>query len=235
MFKQRSDKKELMDDLTLHSETLGQNLRELRMVNFYLGGNLVLWLALNKLKRKGYFQENRIYQVADIGSGGGDNLVLMAKWFRKNEIEVVLTGIDANAYMIEFGQAFCKDYSNIRFEQHNVFDEKIGNLSFDITTCSLFCHHFTNDELKAIFKNIKTITQGFFIINDLHRHPIAWGGIWFLTRILNGSYLIKNDAPLSVLRAFKKNELKVLVNQVFEKVSIRWIWAFRWLIIANGK
>jgi hypothetical protein len=41
MFQKRSYKKELMDDLTLSSAELGQNLEELRVVNRYLGGNLV--------------------------------------------------------------------------------------------------------------------------------------------------------------------------------------------------
>jgi 2-polyprenyl-3-methyl-5-hydroxy-6-metoxy-1,4-benzoquinol methylase len=234
MFQKRSYKKELMDDLTLSSAELGQNLEELRVVNRYLGGNLVLKVALNRLKKQGFFKENKIYRIADIGSGGGDNLIVIAEWFQKNNLQVALTGIDANAFMIEFASDFCKKHPNIQFAQYNIFDTAISELSFDLTTCSLFCHHFTNEELLLIFKNIKSITQGAFIINDLHRHPIAYGGIWFLTRLLNGSYLIKNDAPLSVLRAFRRKEIQTLMEQVFPKVTVNWIWAFRWMVIAKS-
>jgi 2-polyprenyl-3-methyl-5-hydroxy-6-metoxy-1,4-benzoquinol methylase len=233
MFQKRSYKKELMDDLTLSSAELGQNLEELRVVNRYLGGNLVLKVALNRLKKQGFFKENKIYRIADIGSVGGDNLIVIAEWFQKNNLQVALTGIDANAFMIGFASDFCRKYPNIQFAQYNIFDTAISQLSFDLTTCSLFCHHFTDEELLLIFKNIKSITQGAFIINDLHRHPIAYGGIWFLTRLLNGSYLIKNDAPLSVLRAFRRKEIQTLTEKVFPKVTVNWIWAFRWMVICR--
>jgi 2-polyprenyl-3-methyl-5-hydroxy-6-metoxy-1,4-benzoquinol methylase len=188
---------------------------------------------LNRLKKQGFFKENKIYRIADIGSGGGDNLIVIAEWFQKNNLQVALTGIDANAFMIGFASDFCRKYPNIQFAQYNIFDTAISQLSFDLTTCSLFCHHFTDEELLLIFKNIKSITQGAFIINDLHRHPIAYGGIWFLTRLLNGSYLIKNDAPLSVLRAFRRKEIQTLTEKVFPKVTVNWIWAFRWMVICR--
>jgi len=233
MFKIRSYQKELMDDLTLSSADLKQNLDELRLVNRYLGGNLVLQIGLNRLKKQGFFNENRVYTLVDIGAGGGDNLLVIAKWFQKHHIKVQLTGLDANAFMISFAEEFCKDYPNINFIQRNIFDTDFETLSFDISTCSLFCHHFTDEELISIFKNIKTITRGHFIINDLHRHPIAYGGIWILVHLLNGSYLIKNDAPLSVLRAFRKKELHQLVKKVWGETKINWIWAFRWLVITK--
>jgi 2-polyprenyl-3-methyl-5-hydroxy-6-metoxy-1,4-benzoquinol methylase len=233
MFRTRSYKKELMDDLTLSSADLKQNLEELRLVNQYLGGNLVLQIGLNRLKSQGFFNKNRVYTVLDIGAGGGDNLVVIAKWFKKNNIQVQLTGLDANAFMVDFAKDFCKAYPNIQFIQKNIFDADFQHLSFDISTCSLFCHHFTNEELLAIFKNIQTMTTGHFIINDLHRHPLAYGGIWFLVHLLNGSYLIKNDAPLSVLRGFRRNELRQLVEQVWGKTKVTWIWAFRWLVVTD--
>ena len=230
-FTKRSYKKELMDDLTLHSDELKKNLIELRMINFWLGGNLVLVKALNRLKKQGFFKKDRIYTIADIGSGGGDNLIALAKWFKKNHIQVQLTGIDANDFMIEFAKSYCKDYDNIDFMKLNVFDISRENQRFDITTCSLFCHHFTNEELTTIFHQIKKITNNYFIINDLHRHKLAYYSIWLLVHLFNGSYLVKNDAPLSVWRAFKKEELKELINPIWKENQITWVWAFRWMCL----
>ena len=230
-FANRSYKKELMDDLTLHSDALKQNLIELRVINRFLGGNLVLVKALNRLKKQGFFKKEKIYTIADIGSGGGDNLIALAKWFKKNNIQAQLTGIDANDFMIEFAKSHCKYYTNIDFMKLNVFDTSMENQTFDITTCSLFCHHFTNEELTTIFYQIKKITNNYFIINDLHRHPLAYYSIWLLVHLFNGSYLVKNDAPLSVLRAFKKQELKALIAPIWKENRITWIWAFRWMCL----
>ena len=234
-FTKRSYKKELMDDLTLHSDALKQNLIELRTINFWLGGNLVLIKALNKLKKQGFFKKGKTYTIADIGSGGGDNLIALAKWFEKNSIKAQLTGIDANDFMIEFAKEHCKDYANIDFMKLNVFDTSMENQTFDLTTCSLFCHHFTNDELTRIFHQINKITNNYFIINDLHRYPLAYYSIWLLVHLFNGSYLVKNDAPLSVLRAFKKQELKKLIEPIWKENQVTWVWAFRWMCLIKTK
>jgi hypothetical protein len=66
----------------------------------------------------------------------------------------------------------------------------------------------------------------------LHRHPVAYYSIKALTNLFSGSYLVKNDAPLSVLRAFRKKELQnLLLAAGIKNYSLRWKWAFRWQLI----
>ncbi|AFM03735.1 methyltransferase family protein [Bernardetia litoralis DSM 6794] len=204
-FKTRSYKKELMDDLDLASKDLKKNLDELEFINTTLGGYKVLTSALDMLYEENKIDTKTSVTLADIGSGGGDTLRQIAKWFDKKHIETKLTGIDANDFMINYAQNKSKKYPQINYEKLNVFDINSKNENkYDWATMSLFCHHFTDEELILIFKNIQKLTSKGFIINDLHRNPIAYYSIYFLTRLFNGSYLVKNDAPLSVLRAFKK-------------------------------
>jgi hypothetical protein len=76
-------------------------------------------------------------------------------------------------------------------------------------------------------------TLGFFV-NDLHRHPLAYYSINLLTSIFSKSYLVKNDAPLSVARGFKKNELEdVLQQSSITHYQLKWKWAFRWLLLVT--
>jgi len=47
--------------------------------------------------------------------------------------------------------------------------------------------------------------------------------------------LVKNDAPLSVKRGFKKNELIALLEKAgFKNYTVQWSWAFRFIIIAKA-
>jgi len=47
---------------------------------------------------------------------------------------------------------------------------------------------------------------------------------------------VKNDARLSVLRSFHKNELESLLEKAgIKQKSIVWKWAFRWEVIAWSK
>jgi hypothetical protein len=47
---------------------------------------------------------------------------------------------------------------------------------------------------------------------------------------------VKNDAPLSVLRGFKKREWRLLFRHAgIDHYELKWNWAFRWLIIYENK
>jgi hypothetical protein len=73
-----------------------------------------------------------------------------------------------------------------------------------------------------------------FFINDLHRNAVAFYSIKLLTKLFSNSYLVKNDAPLSVARGFKRKELeKYLEAADINNYEIQWKWAFRWLLTSN--
>jgi SAM-dependent methyltransferase len=234
-FKQRSYQAELMDDLDLSSEDLRRNLDELEVINYWLGGNQVVTNALDFLLRGQKISKNKVLKIADLGSGGGDLLRVIAKWAKKRKLNVELIGIDANAFMIEYAQKKASQYTEIQFIQKDIFADDFDLREYDLVICSLFCHHFTDEQLIDLFQKMHREARTGFIINDLHRHSFAYWSIWFLTRLFRGSYLVKNDAPLSVARAFRKNELKSLIqksNIPQSCVRIRWLWAFRWQVIS---
>jgi hypothetical protein len=63
---------------------------------------------------------------------------------------------------------------------------------------------------------------------------MAWQSIRLLTGWFSSSYLVKNDAPLSVLRGFHRGEWQRLLRQAgIGAYSLRWKWAFRWLIVCT--
>ena len=234
MFEKRSYQPELMDDLELANDALRKNLDELEVINKYLGGNSVVIGALEKLRIKKLIHHQKNIRIADLGCGGGDTLREIAKWAKKRKLNVELIGIDANSFMLDYASEKAKQQDlHIVFKKIDIFSEIFEQESYDISICSLFCHHFTNEELLHIFKQVQKNTRMAFIINDLHRHWFAYYSIKYITKILNGSHLVQHDAPLSVLRAFKRKELENLLDSAnFTYYELGWRWAFRYQIIA---
>jgi len=73
------------------------------------------------------------------------------------------------------------------------------------------------------------------VINDLHRHPLAYYSIKYLTQLFGGSRLVQNDAPLSVARAFSRADWQRLLAQAsITQYELRWCWAFRWQVVLPG-
>lgn len=226
-FSQRSYELELLDAPNIPKELLFQNLRELDAVNRLLGGHVITLSGIKKLVT----DKNKIYHIVDIGCGGGDAMLQIAKWGKANNYKVKLIGVDMNADCIDYMKNACKDFSEIEGVIMDYRDYLKTNTDVDIVHCSLFCHHLKDDELVELFQYMNKYARVGFVINDLQRHWFAYYSIKFLTRLLNGSSLVKNDAPLSVLRGFRKEELnKLLENSKTKHYSIEWKWAFRYLV-----
>ena len=233
MFSQRSEKKELLDDLALDDIALTRNLQELEAVNHWLGGKTTLISALNKVFQppSRLFKTN-IITIADLGCGGGDLLRTVHDWTQVKYLNVELIGIDANPFMAQYALEKSQAFGKIRFETANVFSDTFKTMRFDIVCINSFCHHLGNADLIKLLKQLKTQTSTAIIINDLHRHWIAYWSIKWISQILGFSYLAKHDGPLSVLRAFKKRELINLFKLAnFDHYRICWHWAFRWEVI----
>jgi 2-polyprenyl-3-methyl-5-hydroxy-6-metoxy-1,4-benzoquinol methylase len=230
MFKSRADIKEIMDDMGGSGKDMDQALRELEIINLWLGGNKVSLNGLQRLLKNKDL--NHPLKIADLGCGGGDIMKFLAKWGRKNGIKMTLTGIDANPYIINYAKENTKDFPEINYESMNIFSREFQEKKYDIIHCCLFTHHFTNEELEFLFTKFKKQVKLGIIINDLHRHWLAYYSIKFITALISKSVMVKNDGPVSVLRAFKKDDLqKILVNSGFESFLIKWKWAFRWQIV----
>ena len=233
-FDRRSGNIEIMDDLQCAGEVVNQTLRELETVNRLLGGNYVTLSAVQELLKKTPHPGE--ITVADLGCGGGDMLKLLASWGRKNNINMRLIGIDANPNIIAFAINNCHGYSEISFETANVFSEDFRKRRFDIVLATLFIHHFTDDELVNHFRFVPRQMRMGVVINDIHRHWLAYYSILLLTRFFSKSTMVKFDAPLSVMRAFRRRDWETLFAKAeIRNYTIRWKWAFRWQVIIQSQ
>jgi 2-polyprenyl-3-methyl-5-hydroxy-6-metoxy-1,4-benzoquinol methylase len=227
-FTQRSYKKELLDGTNIHFADIRKNMQELNTINHLLGGHKITIRGVKKIINK-IKSKPEEYHIVEIGCGGGDNLRVVKKWAEQNSIIASFTGIDINKECIVFAQTqsqnkgihfICSDYKDVHFKQkpHLIFS-------------SLFCHHFTNEELVQMLQWKYTNSLHGFFINDLQRHPVAYSSIKILTRIFSKSYLVKNDAPLSVTRGFsEKDWVNIFKEANLLQYQCQWQWAFRWLV-----
>jgi SAM-dependent methyltransferase len=215
----KSYQKELLDADEISEADLIQNLKELKFINTYLGGHDVIKKGLKR-----FGKEN--HKILEIGSGGGDNLMMLKKNFPENEY----AGLDIKEVCIAYSSSLDSEIFWIKEDYKKHQPEKTYDLIFN----SLFCHHFDDESLVEMLKWMnKNSTKGFFI-GDLHRHKLAHFSIKFLTKLFSKSYLVKNDAPLSVQRGFTKKEWEILLKKArIENYSISWCWAFRHLIVVK--
>ena len=207
-----------------------RNMQELNFINTWLGGHDISIDGVKSL-----IGGKKMISVCEIGCGGGDNLKAIYSWATKIGMTVDITGIDIKQECIDFAKENCAELPHANWICSDYSHIVLPNKP-DIIFSSLFCHHFNNQGVIQIFQWMQKNSRLGFFINDLQRHPLAYHSIRLLTALFSRSYMVKNDAPLSVLRGFSKSELESIIKTAFGEPAtitfeIHWKWAFRWLLI----
>jgi 2-polyprenyl-3-methyl-5-hydroxy-6-metoxy-1,4-benzoquinol methylase len=229
----RSTEVEIMDNFLMEGEMLRESLDKIAAVNRRLGGNNVTINGLKKLlvnEPKG-----ATISIIDLGCGSGDMLRTVADFGRKHKYNFKLTGIDANEYTINYARKISSAYPEITYMKMNVLADEFLSVNFDIALATLFLHHFSTEEIESLLKVITKKANKGVIVNDLHR---SWAAFYLfkLISLFISNPMVRKDGAVSVLRAFKKNELISIGKKLQDTVStIRWKWAFRYQWIIKNK
>ena len=219
---------ELLDADDIPSADLYQNLKELDFINTYLGGHAITIAGVKKIIAA--HPEKRTWTVLDIACGGGDNINALKKWALRNHIDIQFFGLDLKEVCVDYSKARLGD--EVTIYQMDFKDLENQDMQFDICTAALFAHHLFDEDLEYLLGIMHRKSNYGYVINDLHRNPIAYHSIKWLTYWFSKSYLVKNDACLSVARGFKKRELQAALQKAeVGKHKIYWRWAFRWLVV----
>jgi len=225
----RSDETEIMDDLDMGGPLVIDALDHLATINKWLGGNLVTINGIEKLLKNHAKNEEVI--ILDLGCGNGDMLRQVADFGRKRGYNFKLIGIDANPTTVNYARDLSQNYPEISYSQQDIFSKEFQSVAYDIALCTLFLHHFKDDFILKFVETLTRNAQTGVVINDLHRHPLAYI-LFQLLSIFIKNHVVKTDGLISILRAFKRQDLERYAEHVSFKSTIKWFWAFRfqWII-----
>ncbi|HXV42578.1 MAG TPA: methyltransferase domain-containing protein [Anaerolineae bacterium] len=224
----RSEASELLDDLSIGGSELAETLAQLRWINRLLGA---AWPSVEGVARL-WLETGRPAQLSilDVGAGSGDVNRLLLRWAGWCKVQIDITLMDIHPDTCAVAQAYYRGESRVHVVQGNVF--QLTAAQADIVTASLFLHHFPAAKLAAVLKSMLEAARLGVIVNDLHRHPLAWAFIWAATRLLSRNRLIRHDAPLSVWRGFRPADFERL-KQTSGLTGLKYAWRpfFRYLVI----
>lgn len=225
-FSQRSNEAELMDAETISFEEFHDCLIGLERINHL---TLAYRPTLQWLRR--WLKSNEPLYILDVASGGGDMMRQIAqKWptqFVAAETSR-MTGVDLNPWAKKSAERCVSRSSAITFETANVFEFE-PDQPIDIVISSLFTHHLTNPQIVDFLRWMNHRSRKGWFINDLHRHPLPYYFIKAATALFSRNRLIRNDAAVSVARAFTVADWQRLIHEAGLDgwVRIQWFFPFR--------
>jgi ubiquinone/menaquinone biosynthesis C-methylase UbiE len=206
-FRHRSYELEHLDKGDYTPEEYEGCIIELQRVNQWLGDADALRKSLlENIERL----DLKHFKVLDVGAGSGELLRVAAKWARESSRRAVLVGLELNARSAKAILEESAGFPEINSVRGDAFRLPFADGEFDYVLCSLFTHHFKDEPVVELLREMNRVARrGIFVI-DLHRHPIAYYFYTTVGRVFLHNRLIREDGALSILRSFKPEELKEL-------------------------
>ena len=220
-FKRRSYELEHIDTGNYTAAEYEDCIGELQLVNRWMGDAHTLKSTLfREIEAEGLKQ----FSVLDVGAGSGELLRVTAAWARETARTMRGVGLELNersaAAILEESSGF-PEITSIR---GNAMALPFNNTDFDYVICSLFTHHFVEEQVVQILREMNRVARRRIIVIDLHRHPMAYLLYTTLGKLVLKNRLLRHDGALSILKSFKPDELFALAK----RAGLQDVWVERY-------
>lgn len=201
-----------MDDPTRPESEFDEAYRELAIINRRLGG-------IRAIER--FLPKNPNLLMLDVAAGGCDVSEALLK---KRAATIVALDIS------EKGLKFARKSLPLVAD---AMELPFADNAFDVVMGSLFFHHLSDDQCVRALRNMWRVSRGLVLVNDLHRHPVAYISIRALAAQFSKSVMVRHDGPVSVLRAFQPQDLQQIAKQAGIPARVHRSFPFRLVLVAQ--
>lgn len=183
------------------------NLADLKRVNRWLGGTR---LTLRGLGRILYgVPSGSTVILLDIGSGAMDIPAAADAYLRRRGFRSTVVATDVNETIL----GATPRPSRLRIVAADARRLPFADRSVDIATCSLMLHHLGPSDAITMLGEMCRVARRAVLVNDLVRSRFGLAAAWLLSLVATHNPLSRNDAPLSVRRAYTKEEMRALAER----------------------
>jgi len=232
VFRTRSHKLERIDTGDYTPDEYEQFLREIAFINRILGDNQALRKTLLKDIE---LEDLKEFSVLDVGAGSGELLRAISRFSRKQNRKTRLYGLELNARSAAAILEESRTLAELYAVRGDAFQLPFADDAFDYAICSLFTHHFTDENIVRILVEMSRVARRRIFVIDLHRHAAAYFFYKIFCAAFRISPLVREDGSLSILRSFKPSELKKIGEKAkLKNSSIERIFPFR-LVLEGEK
>lgn len=137
-----------------------------------------------------------------------------------------VTLLDASAVHLPDPRAWPATLPAPRIIQGNALDLPLSDASVDIVSCCLFLHHLEPEQVMRFLAEAHRVARVAVVINDLERTALHYR-LAQLNRIIDRSRISRHDGPVSVRRAYTRQELAHMLQNTGRSFLLKRAWLYR--------
>jgi ubiquinone/menaquinone biosynthesis C-methylase UbiE len=228
----RSDGIELLDGRLDSRADLDGNLRDLGRVNRWLGGVALSASGIDSLAPGAPH-----LTLLDVGTGGADiPMALLARAARRGQA-LSVTAVDSRAEIIAAAIRVTPALATtpgLTLQTGDGLRLDHADGTFDVVHCSLVLHHCSPEEAVRLLREMARVARSGVVINDLDRTQMGLLGAWLMAHLLTANRYTRQDAPMSVRRAYRPREVVRLIEEAGLRPTrvFRATFRYRYAIVA---
>lgn len=203
---------EHLDDPAVSDALRERSLRDVRRANMVLGGG---WAVLSELRRL-LPTLPADSTLLDVGTGLADIPAGARRLAARRGVRLMTIGVDEAASLARVSArlldaSVCADARRLPF----------ADASVDVVTCSQVLHHFPDEAIPAVLRELTRVARRAVIVSDIRRSWLAAAGFWLMTWPLGFHPVSRHDGLTSVLRGFTRAELEGHARGIGQRAEVR--------------
>lgn len=151
-------------------------------------------------------------RILDVACGDGSMLRRIARWARRRNLTVELTGLDLNPWATQVAREFRQTTPPVGYIVSDVFDYA-PQPPPDVILSAHFTHHLPEPALIRFLAWMESTASLGWFVNDLHRHPNPYRLFTLLGKVAPWHPVIVSDGLISIRRAFTVEDWQRLTRE----------------------
>lgn len=166
-----------------------------------------------------------VLTVLDVGFGAGDMLRSIFRLATRRGRACRLIGYDINPRSAPVARRQTPADMAIDYRTGDAFALGAAD-GIDLVVSSLVTHHMDDEEIVRFLRWMEETAARGWLVNDLHRHPLAYHGFRALAWAMRWHPFVRHDGPVSVARAFVRADWDALLARAGLAGVARVYWRF---------
>lgn len=194
---------ERIDEEDVAVEELARSHRHVERVNTWLGGHRALRIHLRDLR------ERAAARVLDVGAGNGSTLLDLRSRAPDAGGAWRLVGAEIHPDTARIARSRTRGIGGVHVVRADGARLPFPSDAFDVAVSVLTLHHFDDDGVRTVLREMGRVARERVVANDLERCLPNYAGARLLAAtIWRRDPLTRHDGPASVLRSFTPDELR---------------------------
>jgi ubiquinone/menaquinone biosynthesis C-methylase UbiE len=190
---------------------LAASLADIDRLNAWFGGYA---LTLREIRRlTATVPPDRPVRVVDVGGGAAAFAVRLARWARRRGRAIRIVVVERDCTSLALARRTVAAYPEVLLVRAEASALPCREGAADVVTSGLTLHHLEPRQAVESLREMSLVARSGVVVNDLLRRRLSLGLVWLATRLFRCHPISRHDGPLSVRRAYSRDELRALAEK----------------------